>query len=225
MSECQTAREAALDALVTGSDLPAAARRHLNECMACRAELRDMHALWQDLGRLPTPIATIPSAEQAWRLAHSQPEPGRILMRKTHLIAALFACLLLGGLAGYALQSRTPVAADAKGSTFLLLLHEAAASDAQYTAAQMNAIVGEYRDWADRLNLENRLVSAEKLRNDSRWLAPDGKLTAVDRPEIVSGFFLLRARDYDEAMELARTSPHLKYGGTIEVRAIENTTP
>jgi hypothetical protein len=35
--------------------------------------------------------------------------------------------------------------------------------------------------------------------------------------EAILGYFLIRARDEHEAMELARGSPHLRYGGGIEV--------
>jgi hypothetical protein len=70
------------------------------------------------------------------------------------------------------------------------------------------------------------LVSAEKLRDEAgRWLAPGGATVRPAGRELVTGFFVIRARDYDHALELARQSPHLKYGGTIEVRAIESTAP
>ena len=146
-------------------------------------------------------------------------------MRKTHLVAALLAALLLGGLAGYTLPPRSRWEPAAQGTTFLLLLHESASPNTKYTPEQMRSIVGEYRDWAQRLDADKRLVSAEKLRIEARWLAPDGSPLVANPSETVSGFFLLRARDYDEALQLARTSPHLKYGGTIEVRAIESTSP
>jgi hypothetical protein len=230
MEKCRTAREAALAALVTRAELAPEAARHVAECAACRAELSDLKHLWQDLGRLPAPTVAIPDAERVWLLARSQPEPGRIHMRRTNFIAALFACLLAGGLTGYVLKPAAPAepaqaaAPASAGNMFLLLLHEAPELNQQFTADQMTGIVKEYTAWAGRLSSENRLVSAEKLRDDKgRWLAPSGPLTPAQGNDMVSGFFLIRARDYDEALELARQSPHLKYGGTIEVRAIENT--
>jgi hypothetical protein len=224
MSECQQTREAALDTLISGTDMPAAARQHASGCAQCRAELEQLSILWRDLGRLPVRPVTVPDAQTVWQLATTTKWNARIPMRRTQLIAALIGCLLLGAVGGYALQRGTTAQPASSGSTFLLLLHESATSDSKYTPEQMRSIVGEYRDWAQRLDAEKRLVSAEKLGTDSRWLAPDGSQLAIDQAEIVSGFFLLRARDYDEALQLARSSPHLKYGGTIEVRAIESTS-
>ncbi len=41
----------------------------------------------------------------------------------------------------------------------------------------------------------------------------------------LGGYFVVSARDYDAALAIAiaRSCPHLKHGGTIEVRAIEET--
>jgi hypothetical protein len=38
--------------------------------------------------------------------------------------------------------------------------------------------------------------------------------------EFVSGFFLVEAVNLDAAEAIARTSPHLEYGGSIEIRPI-----
>jgi hypothetical protein len=37
----------------------------------------------------------------------------------------------------------------------------------------------------------------------------------------IAGYFLLPASDYDHAITIAKTCPHLKHGGTIEIRQIE----
>ncbi|MGH7469923.1 MAG: YciI family protein [Longimicrobiales bacterium] len=226
MSECRTAREAVLDALVAGAQPPAEVQRHLRACVTCRTEQNDVSQLWRDLGRITVPEPALPAAQEIWQWAQSQSAPGKVPMRKTHLIAALLASLLMGGVAGYAVQPRAQPALPSDGM-FLLLLHEAPPSGPRpYTAEQLNAIIGEYRDWANTLRSDGRLISAEKLRDDAgRWLAPEGATAPVVSADVVSGYFVIRARDYEEALTLARHSPHLKYGGTIEVRAIESTTP
>jgi len=39
---------------------------------------------------------------------------------------------------------------------------------------------------------------------------------------VVGGFFVIEAANYDEAVEAAKTCPHMEFG-TIEVRQIEKT--
>ena len=72
-----------------------------------------------------------------------------------------------------------------------------------------------------------------KLRDGSgRFLRPDGSggVQVLDGPfsetkELVGGFYLVRADSYEAATALADDSPHLRYGGTIEIREIEPTGP
>ncbi len=108
---------------------------------------------------------------------------------------------------------------------FLLLLHGPPSPPPGSPAASdsaVAAIVARYAAWADTLQMRDQLVLAEKLEDGTgRWLgpAPAGSAPASD----IGGFYLVRARSYDEAESIASRSPHLAYGGTIELRAIEET--
>jgi len=89
------------------------------------------------------------------------------------------------------------------------------------------AIIEEYRQWTiDRAN-EGRLVSAEKLADDTRVMTRSaGEIvvaTDTHSDRALGGYFLITAPSLDDAIALARTHPHLKYGGEVEVRPIENT--
>ena len=37
----------------------------------------------------------------------------------------------------------------------------------------------------------------------------------------MGGFFIVKASDYSEAVEISESCPHLGYGGTIELRQID----
>ena len=229
MNACQRIREAALDALTQGRAAPAEIERHLLDCAECRAELASEHTLWQRLGALPTPRPRPGTqdriAEALGNAAHNAIQE-RSTMKVSWLAAALLAGILLGGAAGLTIKPKPEVIPDvAAGPTYLLLLHESTREHQDVTPAQLDSIVGEYRNWARRLQNEQKLVGAEKLSDEAgRWLDPAGTLTLSDPDEHVSGYFVIRAQNYDDAVAIARASPHLKYGGTIEVRAIQNTS-
>jgi hypothetical protein len=228
MNACQRIREAALDALTQGRALPAHVEQHVLECADCRAEIASARALWQQLGALPAPRPQPGAQEriaQALQNAAHHARQERSPMKVSWLAAALLAGVVLGGAAGLTIKPKSEVAAVAAGPTFLLLLHESTREHQDVTAAQMDSIVGEYRNWARRLENEQKLVGAEKLRDEAgRWLDPAGTLKLSEPDEHVSGYFVIRAQNYDDAVAIARSSPHLKYGGTIEVRAIQNTS-
>jgi len=87
-------------------------------------------------------------------------------------------------------------------------------------------IVGEYVAWARSLDERGFLVDADRLSDESyAYLhVRDGKIKVeedlLDGGSHLGGFYLVRAKDLDAAIELARQSPHLKYGGEIEIRAV-----
>ena len=39
--------------------------------------------------------------------------------------------------------------------------------------------------------------------------------------EVIGGYFAIEAAGYDEAVQLLEDHPHLSYGGTVEVREID----
>jgi len=85
----------------------------------------------------------------------------------------------------------------------------------------------EYRAWARDLEGRGLLLGGEKLKDESRFLSPAKQSTAIaetrSKPSegAIAGYFLLPASDYDQAITIAKTCPHLKHGGTIEIRQIE----
>ena len=115
---------------------------------------------------------------------------------------------------------------------YMLLLHNSSTSAARNVApGEIGKIVQEYKAWAERLVQEGKLDSGQKLADDpGRVLRPgkNGAATVTDGPyaeskELMGGYFCIIAPDYDAAVAIARTSPHLKYGGNIEVRKVDFT--
>jgi hypothetical protein len=111
---------------------------------------------------------------------------------------------------------------------FILLLNRPAGAPPALPPEQAAAVTKEYMDWGDRLRAEGRLKAGEKLTFDAGRVmrASGGRVTVTDGPyaeskELLGGFFLITARDYNEACRIAESCPHFKYGGSIEVRQID----
>ncbi len=95
---------------------------------------------------------------------------------------------------------------------------------AERTPEEQAHIVTAFSAWAEELSKEKRLVAGEQLAQEGYVLARDGG-TVVEQPVLqsadhVGGYFVLTARDYDEALALASACPQLDYGGMVEVRQI-----
>jgi hypothetical protein len=136
--------------------------------------------------------------------------------RSVWLLAAAAGIALFG--AGVLVGHRRPEApSSAAGPRFVLFLYDAP-SEPELTDAQMQERVSEYRNWAIGLRKSGADIRGEKLKTEGRRL---GLASPGEAP--LGGYFIVSAKDWNAAMEIARSCPHLKHGGTIEVREIEKT--
>ncbi len=110
---------------------------------------------------------------------------------------------------------------------FMLLLHENPNEFANLTQKQMEAVIAEYQAWGQKLAAEATLVASHKLTDEGgRHLEKRGsEILVTDGPfaeakEVLGGYYIVNAASYDEAVEIAKTGPHLRYG-RIEVRKVD----
>jgi len=182
------------------------------------------------------------------RASSTTPDVGgatrRSLMPRAALGATVIAASLLVGLvvgrrsAGPADEARNSAVVPARSASstpakeqYLLLLEGPArtrpagiAPTAADSAAEQ-AIVAEYGAWAGRLRRSGALVLAEKLADEPIVIhARGGVITPTRHPaDEVGGFFLIQVADSAEANRIVRECPHLKYGGTVQLRRIQPT--
>ena len=107
---------------------------------------------------------------------------------------------------------------------FMLILHNTPGVWRNLSPEEMQRKVEKYQTWVAKFRSSGRLVSSEKLGEEGGKLLSlqRGNLTIVDGPyseakEVVGGYFLFRAADYDQAIELVRDCPFLE-DGRIAVR-------
>ncbi|HKD10422.1 MAG TPA: hypothetical protein VKE50_00030 [Thermoanaerobaculia bacterium] len=134
------------------------------------------------------------------------------------IAAAAVLLLGLGFLIGRLPRPALPAVAQPR---FILFLEpipqgsEGAGSEA--------ARVVEYRSWAGRVRQSGRTISGEKLVGGFRRVGAEGGPPRLSASEILGGYFVISARDFDDAVSVARDCPHARHGGAIVVRAIDPT--
>ena len=191
-----------------------------------RRELLLLESLWHRLGQLDLP-APDPSSSARF-VAALEEETGRrdppTASLRSHPIwwtRVAAVVTLLGATLGGAIVGRVtrPAALEApdSGSRFLLLV----LGGEPPAGVPEEELVDEFRTWASDLAADGRLQSAEKLRDDVGARVGASPRGDPDLP--VGGFFVVRASDLAEARAIAATSPHLRFGGAVEVRPIEET--
>jgi hypothetical protein len=113
-------------------------------------------------------------------------------------------------------------------SQFMLLLHETPSDFTDLSPEQIQRVIEEYSAWRATLEKKGRMVGGNKLKDEGgRHLSGQaGAVQVTDGPyaeakEIVGGYFIVEAGDYDEAVEISKSCPHLAYGGRVELREIQ----
>lgn len=201
---------------------------HLERCAECRRAAGEWQAAWEALGSLrPAPLDGAAQVRFGRRLEQelSMDRPF-IPLGRPLLGAAAVVLLLVGGLTGRALAPAVrPVPGDPPSTAALssaddrprfLLLLRGEEPDRRQPA---DVLVREYGEWAASLAEAGSLIAAAELEaGTARWVAPDVEPDPVSTG--ISGFFLVAASSYDSAVAIARGSPHVAYGGVVEVRRL-----
>ena len=151
-----------------------------------------------------------------------------LLPRVGFALAASVVLFALGVLAGSRWWSSPAPrqTAQADSPEFMLVLRPLTATAAGERPGAEDERVREYTAWAREARRAG-LVGGEKLKDEARVLRADGgrlDVAAGQESDVgsgLSGYFIIRARDYEHAVSIARDCPHLRHGGTIEVRQID----
>jgi len=90
---------------------------------------------------------------------------------------------------------------------------------------QIQEMMKPWQDWMGSIAAQNKLVSrGHRLDSEGKVVKANNVVTNgpyVEIKEAVGGYGIVRARDIEEAAELAKGCPILKMpGGTVEVRPV-----
>ena len=112
---------------------------------------------------------------------------------------------------------------------FMLLLYDDPSSYSTMSPEQIQKMLEKYMAWGSRLKQAGLLSASHKLTDEpGKVMRSKGKdIRVTDGPysetkEILGGYYLIEAESYDKAADHARDCPHLEYGGTIEVRQVDD---
>jgi hypothetical protein len=99
---------------------------------------------------------------------------------------------------------------------FMLILQQTPGTWQGMSPEEMQRKVEAYQAWVGNFRSSGRHVSGEKLGEEGGKLLSlqEGRLKVVDGPyieakEVVAGYFVFRAANYEEAVELLRDCPFL----------------
>ena len=110
---------------------------------------------------------------------------------------------------------------------FIYLIRSEGADFSKYSASEFQDLLKKYQAWTQKLKTEGRFLAGEKLSKDrGKSLKAKAGGIVVDGPyaeskEAIGGFYIIEAKDINEAVEVGKDCPSLTYGGSVEVREVE----
>ena len=114
---------------------------------------------------------------------------------------------------------------------FMLALYdppEAMERFQQLSPEEIQRIIEKYKAWTTKLRQTGRYVASQKLKEVGGRVVRkrDGQVHVVDGPfsetkEVLGGFYVIEASNYDDAIAQIRDHPHLDFG-TIELREVDH---
>ena len=109
---------------------------------------------------------------------------------------------------------------------FMLLLHGDPTVWQKMKPDQLQAAFGKYMVWGQKGREQGIVSVGNKLVDEPGRVIRGQKAVVTDGPysetkEWLGGYYIVIADSYDAAAKLCRDHPHLEYGGTIEVRQVE----
>lgn len=110
---------------------------------------------------------------------------------------------------------------------YALLIHESESVWDSYSEAQQGKIMAGYGSFSEHLQKNQQMLGGERLQPShtaTTVRVRDGKVALTDGPftetkEQLGGFYLIEAKDLDEATRLAAMIPTAE-AGSVEVRPI-----
>lgn len=110
---------------------------------------------------------------------------------------------------------------------YLILPMEKSDTFSDMSPEEMQRIVERYMQWTSSLARAKALLDGQKLVGGTgRVLKRAGaRVTVTDRPhteskELIGGFWIIKAKNFDAARKLCADCPHLEFGSLV-IREIE----
>lgn len=105
---------------------------------------------------------------------------------------------------------------------FMLIFHGGQMNER--SPEEMQAVMGKWMAWIEKLRKAGQYITGEpllpggKIINGKNKTSTDGPFT--EGKEVVGGFFLINAKDMDEAVEISNDYPDYENDGSVQVRQV-----
>ncbi|PWT95252.1 MAG: hypothetical protein C5B52_18210 [Bacteroidetes bacterium] len=107
---------------------------------------------------------------------------------------------------------------------YMLIFHGGNTQELFSSPELMQAHMAKWFAWIDKLKQKDLYISGEPLVPGGKLIQGTNK-SVTDGPytegkDVVGGFFLINAKNMEEAVEIAKDCPDYQYEGSVQVRQV-----
>ncbi|MGB0176150.1 MAG: YciI family protein [Owenweeksia sp.] len=107
---------------------------------------------------------------------------------------------------------------------FMLIFLGPSYADLNLSPEEIQERMGKWFAWSDKMAKAGILVGGNALTDTiKRMSGPDqtvSDVTSSEVKELIGGYYVVKARNFDEALEVARDYPDFDQDGSVEVREV-----
>ncbi len=95
--------------------------------------------------------------------------------------------------------------------------------DAQPSPEQLQVYMKMYNDWVGGIAAQNKFVGGKGLSTEGRVIKAGNVITDgpfAELKESIAGFIIVKAKDFEDALQMARSCPILQGNNSVEVRKV-----
>ena len=108
---------------------------------------------------------------------------------------------------------------------FIILMRlDLITKEAQPSPEQLQEYMKQYQDWVEGIAAQNKFLGGTGLSTEGKVIKPNNVVTDGPYAEIkesIAGYIMIKAKDFDEAVNLAKDCPILQgESNSVEVRKV-----
>lgn len=107
---------------------------------------------------------------------------------------------------------------------FMMIFIGADYADLGLSPEELQSRMGKWFAWGNKMEEAGVLRGGNALNPDIRRIVGENRtvtdLTSAEAKEIVGGYYLVEAKDFDQVQEIAQDFPDYDLGGTVEIREV-----
>jgi hypothetical protein len=95
--------------------------------------------------------------------------------------------------------------------------------DAQPSPEQMQVYMKMYQDWVGGIAAQNKFVGGKGLSTEGKVIKTHNVITDgpyAETKESLAGYIMIKAKDFDDAVSIAKECPILQGDNSVEVRKV-----